>query len=64
MLVVKRRQGEWIDIAGGVNVGGVSILVTEVKGDKVRIGVAAPRDVAVHRREVQKRVDAESEVQS
>lgn len=64
MLVVRRRQGEWIDIAGGVDAGGLSILVTEVKGDKVRIGIAAPRDISVNRREVQKRVDSESEVES
>lgn len=64
MLIVKRTQGEWIDIAGGVDVGGVSIVVTEVKGNKVKIGIAAPKTVSVHRREIQERVDSESEVQS
>lgn len=64
MLIVKRTQGEWIDIAGGVDVGGVSIVVTEVKGNKVKIGIAAPKNVSVHRREVQQRVDLKTEVQS
>lgn len=51
-------------MAGGFDAGGLSIVVIEIKGNKVRLGIAAPREIPVNRREVQQRVDAESEVQS
>ena len=54
MLVLSRYVGEAIDIDGGI-----SITVVEIRGDKVRLGISAPRDVAVHRREVTERIDAE-----
>lgn len=47
MLVLSRHKNEIIDI--GPN---VSITVVEIRGDKVRIGIDAPKDVVVHRREV------------
>lgn len=64
MLAMSRKQGEWLDVAGGFDAGGLSIVVIEIKGNKVRLGIAAPREIPVNRREVQQRVDAESEVQS
>lgn len=51
-LVLTRKKNEWIDINGGVEQGGFGIVITEIRGDKVRIGFLAPKDVTVHRREV------------
>lgn len=47
MLVVSRRAGESIVIGDNVTVS-----VLEVRGDVVRIGIDAPRSVAVHRQEL------------
>ena len=47
MLVLSRKEDEWIDIGDNV-----SICVISIRGDKVRIGIKAPIDVPVHRREV------------
>ena len=47
MLILSRKPGQSI-IIGGI----IEITVTEVRGDQVRIGVTAPRDVPVFRREV------------
>lgn len=47
MLVLSRRAGESVVIGDDV-----VVTVLEVKGDMVRVGVDAPRSVAVHRREV------------
>jgi carbon storage regulator len=50
MLVLTRRVGEEIIIDGRIRV-----TVTQIVGDKVRIGVEAPRDVVVDRSEVHER---------
>jgi carbon storage regulator len=50
MLVLTRRLGETIVIDGGI-----SITVVAVKGDRVRIGVTAPKDMTVDRQEVHER---------
>ena len=47
MLVLSRRPGEEIIIDGNIKV-----TVVSVKGDRVRIGIAAPDDVPVDRAEV------------
>jgi len=47
MLVLSRKKNESIVI--GEN---VVVTVIEIRGDKVRLGIEAPRDVAVHRKEV------------
>jgi carbon storage regulator len=47
MLVLTRRINESIVINDNV-----SVLVVEVRGDRVRLGIEAPKDVAVHRKEV------------
>ena len=47
MLILSRKLDEDI-VIGGV----VTIRVVEIRGDKVRLGVDAPRGVAVDRREV------------
>lgn len=47
MLVLTRKKNESIIIGDDI-----TIVVVEVRGDKVRLGVEAPKDVSVHRREV------------
>ena len=47
MLVLTRRINESIVINDDV-----SVLVVEVRGDRVRLGIEAPKDVSVHRKEV------------
>lgn len=47
MLVLSRKKDERIVIGGGI-----TITIVEVRGDKVRVGIDAPRDVPVHREEV------------
>ena len=55
MLVLSRKQGQWIDI--GLD---VKIVVVAIRGDKVKLGIDAPRSVPVHRREIRERMDAEA----
>ena len=47
MLVLSRHVDESLIIGNDIE-----IVVVEIRGDKVRLGVQAPRDVSVHRREV------------
>jgi len=47
MLVLSRKKNESIVINDDI-----TIVVVEIRGDKVRLGVEAPREVPVHRREV------------
>ena len=47
MLVLSRRRGEKIVIGDDI-----TIEVVEVRGDKVRLGIVAPKEVTVHREEV------------
>ncbi len=54
MLILTRRVGESLMIGDNVNV-----TVLGVKGNQVRIGVDAPKDVAVHREEIYQRIQQE-----
>ena len=47
MLVLSRKKNESIVINDDI-----SIVVVEIRGDKVRLGVDAPKEIPVHRREV------------
>jgi carbon storage regulator len=47
MLVLSRQINESIMIGDSIEV-----TIVDIKGDKVRIGISAPRNVAVHRREI------------
>lgn len=47
MLVLSRKKNESIIINNDI-----TIVVVEIRGDKVRLGVEAPKEVPVHRREV------------
>ena len=51
MLVLSRRIGESVVIGAGSSEN-VTVTVLEVRGDVVRIGIDAPRSVAVHRAEL------------
>ena len=58
MLVLSRQRDETIIIGDAIE-----ITVVDIRGDKVRLGINAPRDVQVHRKEVYeaiKRENAES----
>ena len=56
MLVLIRRRGEAIVVGDDVK-----IVVLEVNGDQVRLGVEAPRAVTVHREEVYQEILAQNE---
>jgi len=47
MLVLSRKKNESIVIADTI-----TVTVVEIRGDKVRLGIVAPREVPVHRQEV------------
>ena len=55
MLVLTRRLNQSIKIGDDIE-----ITVIEVRGDQVRLGVAAPRDVTVHRKEVYLQIQQEN----
>jgi carbon storage regulator len=51
MLILSRHKDEFIDLfVDGVKIA--EILISEIRGDKVRIGIQAPKNVDIHRREV------------
>ena len=56
MLILTRRIGESLKIGEEV-----TITVLGVKGNQVRVGIAAPKTVAVHREEIFERIKAEQE---
>jgi carbon storage regulator len=54
MLILTRRVGETLMIGNDV-----AVTIIGVKGSQIRIGINAPRDVAVHRGEVFERIRRE-----
>jgi carbon storage regulator len=56
MLILTRRVGETLMIGDDV-----TVTVLGVKGNQVRIGVNAPKDVAVHREEIYDRIKQEGQ---
>lgn len=54
MLVVSRTENEKIIVGNGA----IEIVVVEIRGNKVRLGVHAPKDISVHREEVYREIQA------
>jgi carbon storage regulator len=55
MLILTRRIGETVMIGQDI-----TVTVLGVKGQQVRIGISAPKDVAVHREEIFERIKTET----
>ncbi|MFP8968412.1 carbon storage regulator CsrA [Pokkaliibacter sp. CJK22405] len=58
MLILTRRVGETLMVGDEV-----TVTVLGVKGNQVRIGVNAPKDVSVHREEIYQRIQKEKQDQ-
>ena len=54
MLILTRRAGETVMVGSDV-----TITVLGVKGNQVRIGINAPKHIAVHREEIYERIQSE-----
>ena len=59
MLILTRRVGETVTIGNDI-----TCTVLGVKGNQVRLGINAPKDVAVHREEVYERIQHEESAAS
>ena len=55
MLVLSRKKNESVIINDNI-----TIVVVEIRGDKVRLGIEAPKDVPVHRKEIYDAIQASS----
>ncbi|HMO16516.1 MAG TPA: carbon storage regulator CsrA [Oligoflexia bacterium] len=56
MLVMSRRKNESIIINNDI-----TIVIVEIRGDKVRLGIECPREIPVHRKEVYDAINRENE---
>jgi len=59
MLVLSRKVNESIVISVGEAI--IEVVVAEIRGDKVRLGITAPREIPVHRREVYEEIQRQGQ---
>lgn len=59
MLVLTRKVNQSIIIADGTEV--VEVVVLDVRGEQVRLGIKASRNVAVHRKEIYEQIQTANE---
>ena len=59
MLVLSRKKNEKIIIGDGPSK--ITIVVCEIRGDKVRLGIDAPKEIPVHRHEVYEAIQKDNE---
>jgi carbon storage regulator len=59
MLVLSRKSNESIVINNNIKV-----TVVEIRGDKVRLGIEAPKDIPVHREEIYNQINGKSATES
>jgi len=59
MLVLSRKQDEKIIIGDNI-----TLMVVSIQGDKVRLGIEAPKEVTIHREEVYRAIQEEQQRQS
>ena len=55
MLVLSRKKNESIIINDNI-----TVTVIEIRGDKIRLGIEAPKEISVHRREVYEAIHSEN----
>ncbi len=56
MLCLSRKQGESVRIGHDV-----TVTIVEIRGDKIRLGIEAPKDVPVHRQEIYEAIKRSAE---
>ncbi len=59
MLVLSRKQDEKIIIGDSI-----TLMVVSIQGDKVRLGIEAPKEVSIHREEVYKAIQTDHKASS
>lgn len=59
MLILTRKQGESIVIGDDVRV-----TVLDITGNQIRLGIAAPREISVHREEIHNKIQADSAIRN
>jgi len=59
MLILTRRTGESLIIGDDV-----TVTVIDIKGNQIRLGIVAPQEISVHRKEIQQRIQQEEDIKT